>query len=414
MLATRSFLLPAAVLLGALQHVLGQTTTACNPLNQTGCPIDPAFGTDYNFIFNTTPAEGAWETTAGTVDFTDNGAEFTINEQGDSPTLRTKFYIFFGRVEIWWKAAPGQGVISSMMLLSDDLDEVDWEFLGGNGSVVETNYFGKGVGNYTWEGDYAVSGGTTTDYHNYTLDWTNSSLDWYIDGDHVRHLIPEEANDTWSYPQSPMRLSLGIWAGGDPNMPIGTIEWAGGETDYTKGPYTMYVQSCRVTDYGSGTAYNYTDMSGTWQSIQEIGVGSNSTAAKAVNAVPEKSVSEKFAELPSGAKVAVYACSAAAAAGLVGYSAFFCFRQRKRGQQEAAMAAQVADEERVEMERYQAAGVNPDGFSSVAPTPDEKFGAAAAARPLLNNNSNAASRSPPGTPQAGGRNPYNDSFSPIG
>lgn len=75
------------------------------------------------------------------------------------------------------------------------------------------------------------------------------------------------------------------------------------------------------------------------------------------------------------------------------------------------MAAQMADEERVEMERYQAAGVNPDGFSSVAPTPDEKHGAAAAARPLLNNN--AASRSPPGTPQAGGRDPYSDSFSPI-
>lgn len=141
-------------------------------------------------------------------------------------------------------------------------------------------------------------------------------------------------------------------------------------------------------------------------------VGSNSTAAKAVNAVPEKSVSEKFAELPSGAKIAIYSCSAAAAAGLIGYSAFFCFRQRKQGQQEAAMAAQMAEEERVEMGRYQAAGVNPDGFSSVAPTPDEKFGTAAAARPLLNNN--PASRSPPGTPQTGGRNPYTDSFSPIG
>lgn len=140
-------------------------------------------------------------------------------------------------------------------------------------------------------------------------------------------------------------------------------------------------------------------------------VGSNSTAAQAVNAVPEKSVSEKFAELPSGAKIAIWVCCAAVAAGLVGYAAFYCFRQRKQGQQEAAMAAQMADEERVETERYQAAGSNPDGFSSVAATPDEKLGAAAASRPLLNNN--AASQSPPGTPQAGGRNPYNDSFSPI-
>lgn len=271
MLSTRSFLLPAAVLLGACQHALAQTSTDCNPTNQTGCPTDPAFGTDYTFYFNTTPAEGAWETTVGTIDYTDNGAEFTINEQGDSPTMRTKFYIFFGRVELWWKVAPGQGIISSMMLLSDDLDEIDWEFLGGNGTAVETNYFGKGKGNYTWEGDYIVNGGTTEDYHNYTIDWTNSSLNWYIDGEHVRQLTPEEANDTHSYPQSPMRLSLGIWAGGDPDEPIGTIEWAGGETDYDDAPFTMYVQSCRVTDYGRGTAYNYTDMTGDWQSIEEIG-----------------------------------------------------------------------------------------------------------------------------------------------
>ncbi|KUI64239.1 putative glycosidase crf1 [Cytospora mali] len=408
MLAIPSFLLPAAVLLGALQNVLAQTTTTCNPLNTTGCPTDPAFGTDYNFVFNTTPAEGAWETTAGTVDYTDNGAEFTINAKGDSPTIRTKFYIFFGRVELWWKVAPGQGIISSMMLLSDDLDEIDWEFLGGNGTAVETNYFGKGKGNYTWERDYIISGGTTEDYHNYTIDWTNSSLNWYIDGEHVRHLTPEDANNTHSYPESPMRLSLGIWAGGDPDEPIGTIEWAGGETDYTKGPFTMYVKSCHVTDYGSGTAYNYTDMSGSWQSIQEIGVGSNSTAAKAVNAVPEKSISEKFSELSSGSKAAIYACSAAAAAGLVGYAAFYCFRQRKQGQQEAAMAARMAEEERVELERYKAAGVNPDGFSDVAPTPNEKYGASS--RPLLNE---GASRSPPGTPQGRGQNPYSDGFSAI-
>lgn len=139
-------------------------------------------------------------------------------------------------------------------------------------------------------------------------------------------------------------------------------------------------------------------------------VGKNSTAAKAVNAVPEKSISEKFSELPTGAKAAVYACSAAAAAGLVGYAAFYCFRQRKQGMQEAAKAAQMAEEERVELERYKAAGVNPDGFSDVAPTPNEKFGASAASRPLLNDN---GAGSPPGTPHGQGQNPYSDGFSPI-
>lgn len=264
-------LLPAALLLGSLRHVFAQTSSSCNPTtNSSGCPVDTAFASDYTFNFNTTPSTDLWTVTAGTIDWTDEGANFTIAEKGDSPTIRTEFYIFGGRVEIWMKAAPGQGIVSSVMLLSDDLDEIDLEFLGGNGTAVETNYFGKGVNNYTWESDFIVSGGTLDDYHNYTIDWKEESLDWYIDGVHVRNLTPDEANNTHSYPQTPMRVYIGPWAGGDPDNSEGTIEWAGGETDYDDAPFTMMVKSCRVTDYGRGTAYNYTDMTGTWSSIQEL------------------------------------------------------------------------------------------------------------------------------------------------
>lgn len=42
------------------------------------------------------------------------------------------------------RCASGTGIISSIVLESDDLDEVDWEFIGGNSTSVETNYFGKG------------------------------------------------------------------------------------------------------------------------------------------------------------------------------------------------------------------------------------------------------------------------------
>lgn len=42
-----------------------------------------------------------------------DGAEFTIAQKGDAPTIQSKFYIFFGEVEVWLKAAPGHGVVSS-------------------------------------------------------------------------------------------------------------------------------------------------------------------------------------------------------------------------------------------------------------------------------------------------------------
>lgn len=260
-------LLPAALLLG---NVLAQTSSSCNPTKNSSCPADTAFASDYTFNFNTTPSTSLWTTTAGTVDWTDEGANFTVAKKGDSPTIRTEFYIFGGRVEIWMKAAPGQGIISSVMLLSDDLDEIDLEWLGGNGTAVQTNFFGKGVNNYTWESDFEVSGGTVNDFHNYTIDWKNSSLEWYIDDVHVRSLTPDQANNTHSYPQSPMRVYIGPWAGGDSSNPKGTIEWAGGETNYDDGPFTMSVKSCRITDYGRGTSYKYGDMTGTWDSIQML------------------------------------------------------------------------------------------------------------------------------------------------
>lgn len=259
-------ILPALALIGLAS---AQVHTDCNPLNETNCPPNPAFGTDHLWELDTRPSADLWETTAGTVDYSaENGAAFTIKEQGDSPTIRSKFYFFFGRTEIHLKAAPGQGIISSVMWLSDDLDEVDWEFLGTNNTHGETNYFGKGHQDYHNAEWHPMADGLQADFHNYTTVWTKDKIDWFIDSQHVRTLVAKDANETRNYPQTPMRISLGIWAGGDPSLPEGTREWAGGDTDYKNGPYTMYVKKIHVADYSSGEKYTYGDQSGSWESIE--------------------------------------------------------------------------------------------------------------------------------------------------
>jgi hypothetical protein len=270
----RSFLSSAFALLAStalFHHVAAQVTTDCQPLNRTDCPPDPAFAMDFNFNFNTTPSATTWETTVNPVTYdSQGGAQFSITKQGDSPTIRSKFYIFFGRVEIWMKAAAGTGIISSVMFLSDDLDEIDWEFMGGNHTHAETNYFGKGVQDFHNAIYYPVNGGIIDDFHNYTTMWTKDALQFYIDGQLVRTLLPQDANNTLYYPQTPMRISLGIWAGGDPTLPKGTREWAGGDTDYSKGPFTMQVKSAHVADFGSGKEYSYGDKTGSWESIRVV------------------------------------------------------------------------------------------------------------------------------------------------
>ncbi|KAF9875209.1 glycosyl hydrolase family 16 [Colletotrichum karsti] len=355
------YTLSAVALLASLaQPALAQVSTKCNPMNTT-CPADPAFGMDFNFNFNATPSTDAWETTVRPVKYTsENGAEFTISKQGDSPTIRTKFYFFFGRTEIHMRAATGKGIVSSMMWLSDTLDEVDWEFLGVNNDAL-SNYFGKGVEDFKNGAEHPVTGSIHDDFHNYTTVWTKDQLEWWVDGNMVRKLLPADANNTKAYPQTPMRLSLGIWAGGDPRMAPGTREWAGGDTDYAAGPYTMYVKSAQVTDYSSGKEYSFGDKSGSWESIKIT--DGNSTVKEALLAEPSKSVSEKFDSLNPTAKTAVYASGVGVGCALIAFGLWYFIRQRKRGAAENRLREAKAEEERLEMERFQKSGIDPDSFN---------------------------------------------------
>lgn len=220
----------------------------------------------------------------------------------------------FGHVEYVIQAAPGTGIVSSAVLQSDDLDEIDWEWLGGDDSSVQTNYFGKGdTSTYNRAATYSAPN-NHDGFHTYAIDWTADHIVWQIDGTTVRTLTPETA-DTNQYPQTPMMIKVGIWAGGDPSNPQGTIrkfprfpvwwssqlttaEWAGGVTQYDQGPFTMYVKSISVTDYSTGSQYKYTDESGTWESIEAVGgkVNGNSgaavsvaTSAPGVTATPDSS-----------------------------------------------------------------------------------------------------------------------------
>jgi ribosomal protein S5 len=58
--------------------------------------------------------------------FTSDGMEFSISQLGDGPTIQSNFMMFFGSVEVVMKAAPGAGIVSSFVMESDDLDEIDW------------------------------------------------------------------------------------------------------------------------------------------------------------------------------------------------------------------------------------------------------------------------------------------------
>ncbi|KAK7550734.1 concanavalin A-like lectin/glucanase domain-containing protein [Phyllosticta citricarpa] len=301
--AATALLLPRAAL----------AATTCNPTNSSQFPCTPnpglckaSFTTDFTAGQNT-----SWSMTYGSVDYTSAGAEFTIAKQGDAPTMQTDFYIFYGKVEVTMKSAPGQGIISSVVLESADYDEVDWEFFGSENAEVESNYFGKGnTTTYDREEYHTVSTPQDTS-HVYTIDWTPTALTWSIDGTVQRTLARSAALNGANYPQTPMAVKLGIWAGGDSSNGYWTREWAGGNTTYSAAagmPWTMTVEKVSITNYNPAVAYNWTDTSGDSDSIVLLGScasGSNSTA----------SVSAGFSSVASSSAFAVVSTPGAGGVG---------------------------------------------------------------------------------------------------
>lgn len=278
------------------------------------CPADPALGRAVTIDFTAGASDSF--TPQGNPTYDSNGASFTVAKSGDSPLLSSKWYIMFGHVEFKVKPAPGVGVVSSAVLQSDALDEIDWEWLGGDNSQVQSNYFGKGQTTTYNRGAFHPDPNNQADFHTYTIDWTADQIAWQIDGKTVRTLSPDAAQG--QYPQTPMMIKVGAWSGGDPVNAPGTIgklsfcpqprwianmitAWAGGSTDYASGPYSMVVKSIAVTDYSTGTQYSYSGTSGTWQSIQSQGGKISGTGSKAVGPVEagsSSSASSESAPLP--------------------------------------------------------------------------------------------------------------------
>ncbi|KAI1262781.1 concanavalin A-like lectin/glucanase domain-containing protein [Xylariaceae sp. FL1019] len=303
LVSTIALWIPALILCRA-QRYDGQYWP-CNPMKNLTCP--PNLGLDqytYSIDFRTasTDARKDWSTSNyATITYNQkakNGAEFTYGKRYDAPQLFTNFYIFFGRIDVEMQVAPGTGIISSSVLLSDDFDEIDWEMSGNNfnlgdkypNGVVQNNYFSKGITGTYDRGLYIPCTRPESTFHTYSVDWTPEKLDWILDGKVVRTFLASNADKTThQFPQTPSKIQLGLWAGGDPAANSGTRNWAGGLTNMSAAPFTMFVRNVKITNYHPAKYYNWTDQSGSWKSIKPLNISlpspSSSTHTSTVTSV---------------------------------------------------------------------------------------------------------------------------------
>ncbi|KAJ6102528.1 concanavalin A-like lectin/glucanase [Penicillium sp. IBT 16267x] len=321
----KSYLKWAAVTLAAAQLGAAQTSTSCNPTKKT-CPSDKGLDKwGYYVDFTESGSLDAWNITAKPVTQTSLGAKFEIAEEGEAPTIASEWYIFFGHVDVTLRAANGTGIVSTFILESNDLDEIDWEQVSTYPQEIQTDYFGKGN---TTGWDRATTVNVTnpeTEFHTYSIDWTAERIEWLIDGEVVRTLEYDEANNGKDFPQTPSMLKIGIWAGGDSSNSEGTIEWAGGETDFDDVPFIMYVESVKVMNYNPAQYYKYGDKTGDYSSIKMLNNSSSSSLSNTSTSSSSSSSSSgsSSSSSSSSSSASASASSYAISAGSVIYSSAF-------------------------------------------------------------------------------------------
>ena len=211
---------------------------------------------------------------------------------------------------------------------------------------------------------YPMEPSPQSQLHTYKVTWNQQETQWWFDNQMVRTLPfagPKQ------YPQTPSFIKMGVWAAGDSDSP-GVVQWAGGPTQWDKGPFVMTVKSIKITDGSTNaSSYAYADPSaGDWRSI--FVTNGTSPAADAVNKPPSQTVSQRWHGLSTGAKIRI-ACGVlgAAALALLGFAIYF-FKQRAAGKRERLAEDAAWDREHTELMQYQggAFGKEEFGVSSVS------------------------------------------------
>ncbi|KAJ1882307.1 putative glycosidase CRH2 [Coemansia sp. RSA 1722] len=184
--------------------------------------------------------------------------------KGFGATASGSHTIQYGRVTARVKTASvAPGVVSSFIIRNDQTgDEIDFEWVGRDPSQVQTNYYFNDILDYTKMVAYDVGADTSKDYHDYTIDWSENSIQWLVDGKVIRTVNKADTLDAatgkYLFPTSEARVGFSIWDGGNSGAQ-GTQEWAGYPTPWGTGvSYQMFVDSvdtkCTGGDQGTTTS----------------------------------------------------------------------------------------------------------------------------------------------------------------
>ncbi|CAL9738141.1 probable glycosidase CRH2 [Monosporozyma servazzii] len=215
-------------------------------------------------------SEADWTYTGYIMDYEDDDALILAMPKNSGGTvLASTHSIWYGKVSAVLKTSHLAGVITSFILYSGVQDEIDFEWVGADIDMTQTNFYWNGV--LDWHNSANISTSDTyNNFHTYEIDWQEDYITWSVDGVIGRTLLKNDTYNSTSgryeFPQTPSKVDLSIWPGGNATNAEGTVAWAGGEIDWDApeikdpGYYYAVVKEVNITcnDIPSGTKRNGT------------------------------------------------------------------------------------------------------------------------------------------------------------
>jgi beta-glucanase (GH16 family) len=122
--------------------------------------------------------------------------------------------------------------------MADNGDEIDFEFVGKDDHVIQTNFFYNGIPIYDKNAKfYALKNQKLSKTFNvFTINWTPEYYEWKFNNFSLRKLFK---NNTVNFPDTISNVQFGIWRANPSN-------WAGWGVDWSKGPFEYQIDWIKV------------------------------------------------------------------------------------------------------------------------------------------------------------------------
>lgn len=170
-----------------------------------------------------------------------NKIELTYDHRGGARwRSKTRFLHGVFRSRIRCPSGDTSGLNFNLYLSSlegdSSQDEIDFEFLGRDRSVVQTNFFAGGSGGREMVHDLGFD--CSEESHEYAVSWGRDLIEWFVDGKVLRR---EERKEGQGFVDRPMYLYASIWDASE----IDGGRWTGNYTG-SHAPYVCLYEDVHV------------------------------------------------------------------------------------------------------------------------------------------------------------------------